>query len=121
MARVTIGLGAILIVLGVISYIATGFASWTALIPAILGAIVLICGLIALKNATVGLILGLVVAVLGVLGTAMNVMQIAEVFAGDAERPMAVIVSTITFVLLIVYVIVAIRALVTSGRQRSLE
>ena len=121
MPRVTIGLGAILIALGIISYIATGFASWTALIPAILGAIVLICGLIALKSVRVGIILGLIVAVLGVLGTAMNVMQLADVFTGDAERPTAVIVSTITFLLLIIYAIMAIRALVTSGRQRSLE
>ena len=41
MPRLTIGLGAVLIVIGAISYIATSFASWTALIPAILGVLIL--------------------------------------------------------------------------------
>ncbi|WP_022870251.1 hypothetical protein [Yaniella halotolerans] len=121
MPRTTIGTGAVLIVMGIIAYIATAFASWTALIPAILGLIMLICGLIALKNAKVGLIIALVVAVLGILGTSMNVMQLGELFAGDAERPAAVITSTLTFILLIIYVIVGIRSMVTARRQDSIQ
>lgn len=121
MPRTTIGTGVILIAVGIIAYIATAFASWTAMIPAILGLIMLICGLIALKTAKIGLIIALVVAILGVLGTTMNVMQLGELFAGDAERPAAVIASTLTFILLIIYVIVGIRSLVTARRQNRIE
>lgn len=117
MPRLTIGLGSILIILGVIAYIATAFASWTALIPAVLGAVILICGLVGLKNARVGTIIALIVAVLGILGTSMNVMELGALVAGEAERPAAVITSVITFVLLIIYVIFGVRALMTTRKN----
>ena len=121
MPRITIGLGVTLIALGVIAYIATAFASWTALIPAILGAIILISGLIGLRNQKIGIHVALVVAVLGILGTAMNVMQLGALIAGEAERPAAVITSTITFVLLIVYVVLGIRSFAAARRWKSAE
>ncbi|HET7415510.1 MAG TPA: hypothetical protein VFI97_07425 [Arthrobacter sp.] len=119
MPRITIGLGFILIALGVISYIATAFASWTALIPAILGAVILASGLIALKNQKIGVHIGLVVALLGVLGTAMNVVQLGSLFAGTAERPAAVVVSTITFVLLLIYIVLGIRSFIAARRWKA--
>lgn len=121
MPRLTIGLGIILIVLGVIAYIATAFASWTALIPAILGLVILICGLVALRNQKVGVHIALVVALLGILGTAMNVIQLGDVFAGTAERPAAVIVSTIAFVLLVIYLIAGIRSFIAARRFKGAE
>lgn len=119
MPRITIGLGIILIALGVIAYIATAFASWTALIPAILGAVILTSGLIGLKNPKIGIHVALVVAVLGILGTVMNVLQLGALFAGEAERPAAVIASTITFVLLLVYVVFGIRSFIAARRWKS--
>lgn len=119
MPRITIGLGAILIALGVIAYIATDFASWTALIPSILGLVILVSGLIGLKSQKIGIHIGLVVALLGVLGTAMNVIKLGELFAGTAERPAAVVVSTITFVLLIVYIVVGVRSFIAARRWKA--
>ena len=119
MPRITIGLGAILIVLGVIAYIATDFASWTALIPSILGLVILASGLIGLKSQKIGIHIGLVVALLGVFGTAMNVIKLGEVFAGTAERPAAVVVSTITFVLLIAYIVIGIRSFIAARRWKA--
>lgn len=121
MPRITIGLGVILIVLGFISYIATAFVSWTALIPAILGAVILVSGMVGLKNLKLGVHIALVVAVLGILGTTMNVMQLAALIAGEAERPAAVITSTITFVLLIVYVVLGIRSFMAARRWKATE
>ncbi|MHA7284528.1 hypothetical protein [Arthrobacter sp. TMS2-4] len=119
MPRITIGLGVVLIVLGFISYIATAFVSWTALIPAILGAIILVSGIVGLKNPKLGVHIALVVAVLGILGTTMNVMQLGALIAGEAERPAAVITSTITFVLLIVYVVLGIRSFMVARRWKA--
>lgn len=121
MPRITIGLGVILIVLGFISYIATAFVSWTALIPAILGAVILVSGIVGLKNLKLGVHIALVVAVLGILGTTMNVMQLGALLAGEAERPAAVITSTITFVLLIVYVVLGIRSFMVARRWKASE
>ena len=121
MPRITLGLGGVLVAVGVIAYIASSFASWTALIPAILGAILLICGLIALKNQKVGIHIALAVAILGILGTVMNVMQIGALIAGEAERPAAVITSIITFVLLIIYVILGVRSFIAARRWKGTE
>ncbi|GAA1550461.1 MULTISPECIES: hypothetical protein [Brevibacterium] len=119
MPRTTIGLGIVLIAVGVIAYVATAFASWTALIPAILGAVILICGLIGLKNQKLGIHIALVVAILGIFGTAMNVMQVGALIAGEAERPAAVITSIITFVLLIVYVVMGVRSFIAARRWKN--
>ena len=121
MPRITIGLGGVLIVLGLISYIATAFVSWTALIPAILGAVILVSGIVGLKNLKLGVHIALVVAVLGILGTTMNGMQLGALLAGEAERPAAVITSTITFVLLIVYVVLGSRSFMVARRWKASE
>ncbi|MEW1982571.1 hypothetical protein AB0333_16840 [Citricoccus sp. NPDC079358] len=121
MPRLTIGLSVLLIAIGSIAYIATSFASWTALIPALLGAVMLVAGLIGLKKQKIGVHLALAVAVLGVLGTSMNVMQLGALIAGDAERPTAVLISTITFALLILYVALGIHSFVTARRWKAAE
>lgn len=121
MPRLTIGIGAVLIALGAVAYIATAFASWTALIPAILGAVLLICGLIGVKRPKLGVHIALVVALLGLAGTGMNVLQIGALIAGEAERPAAVITSTITFVLLVAYLILGVRSFITARRWKNAD
>ncbi|MGO1543339.1 MAG: hypothetical protein ACTHXA_03265 [Gulosibacter sp.] len=118
MPRITIGLGIVLIVVGAVAYFATGMTSWTALIPAILGALILISGLIGLKSPKIGIHIALVLALLGLIGTGMNVMQIGALLAGEAERPMAVITSLITFVLLIVYIVLGVRSFINARRWK---
>lgn len=118
MPRITISFGAILIILGIIAYFATGMVSWTALIPSILGAVIAIFGAIGIKQPKIGIHIALVVAILGILGTFRNVLQLGEVFAGTAERPAAVIVSTITFVLLVIYLVLGIRSFMSARRWK---
>ena len=43
MPRTTVILGSLLIAVGVIGYLASDTSSWTALIPAILGAVLAVC------------------------------------------------------------------------------
>lgn len=118
MPRLTIITGSVLVVLGVISYVATAFASWTALIPAILGVVLVLFGLVGLRRPRLGIHLALVVALAGIAGTLMNVLQLGDVFAGTAERPVAVVVSTVTFVLLIAYVALGVRSFVQARRWK---
>ena len=49
----------------------------------------------------------------------MNVMKIGELFAGTAERPNAVIASTVTFVVLLVFLAVGIASFVRARRYRA--
>lgn len=118
MPKITIGLGFILIILGVVAWLGSGTSSWTALIPSILGVILAICGAIGLRRQKLGIHLALVIALVGIAGTLMNVMKLGDVFAGTAERPLAVIVSTITFVLLIVYIVLGVRSFITARRWK---
>jgi hypothetical protein len=49
----------------------------------------------------------------------MNVARIGEVFAGTAERLAAVVVSTLMFVVLVVYVVAGVRSFVAARRARA--
>lgn len=117
MSRISITLGIVLIVVGGLAYAVTAFASWTALIPTFLGVLFVACGLVGFINATLGAVLGIVLAILGLVGTGMNVIELGAVFTGTAERPAAVITSTIAFLLLIAYAIIMIRMLVAKRHE----
>lgn len=116
MPRITIGLGAILIVVGVVAYIATAFASWTALLPAVLGAVLVACGLIGLKRRKIGIHIALAMALLGLLGTGRDMLHFGALIVGDLERPAAATTGMITFGLLAAYLILAARSFVTTRR-----
>lgn len=46
----------------------------------------------------------------------MNVVKIGQVFAGTAQRPTAIVVSTIMFVVLVGYVALGVRSFVAARR-----
>lgn len=122
MLRLTFVLGAILTVLGVVAYVATGMQSWTALIPSIVGILLLVCGAIAARGEAArkhAIHAALAIALLGALGSLMQVVKLGAVFAGTAERPTAVIVSTVMFVLLVAYVVMGVRSFVAARKARA--
>lgn len=117
----TLTTGAILTATGVIAYAVTDFNSWTALIPSIVGVLLIVAGLIARqdnlrKHAIHG---ALAIALLGLLGSIRNVVEIGDVFAGDHDAPAAPVTSVIMFVVLLVYLIVGVRSFIAARRARS--
>lgn len=54
MTKWTIGTGAVVTVIGIVAYIASGASSLTALIPAALGILLVIAGLISRKRRRTG-------------------------------------------------------------------
>ncbi len=124
MTNATIGLGAVLVAVGVIAYFATGRDSLTALLPALLGLPILILGIVALKENVRrhAIHAALVLALLGALGTSMQVVELPDLIAGnDVERPAAVVTSTITAVLCIIYVVAGVRSFINARRARKAE
>jgi hypothetical protein len=121
MTRLTVVIGAVLVVLGVVAYLATAAVSLTALIPSLVGLLLLGCAALARKPEwhKHAIHAALVIALLAALGTLMNVARIGEVFAGTAERPAAVIESTLMFVVLVVYLVAGVRSFVTARRARA--
>ncbi|HEY5880244.1 MAG TPA: hypothetical protein VIU11_15155 [Nakamurella sp.] len=118
MTTITLATGAVLTVLGIAGYALTGAASLTALIPSLVGVLILICGVLARqeKLRRHAIHAALAVALLGALGSLMNVVKIGQVFAGTAERPAAIIVSTIMFVVLVAYITLGVRSFIAARR-----
>jgi hypothetical protein len=121
MVTITLIAGAILTLAGVVGYVASGSESFTALIPSVIGVLLLLCGLVAKKEKfrRHAIHAALALALLGALGSLMNVLQIGELLAGTAERPSAVIVSTVMFGVLVVYLVFGIRSFITARRARA--
>lgn len=99
--KLTVVTGALLVVTGAIAYFGTGSNSMTALIPAFVGALILICAAIGRQPSLHrhAIHAALVVALIGALGSLMNVVKIGQLITGTAERPAAIITSLILFVL----------------------
>lgn len=113
MTSITRILGAALIAVGVVSFVATGSDAVTALIPALLGAVILALGIVAARESVHrhAIHAALAVALLGALGTLMNVVELPALLGGeDVERPGAVVASTVTFLLCVGYVVLGVRS-----------
>lgn len=117
MIALTTWTGGILTATGLIAYFTTKMESATSLIPAFIGVLLLIAAFIASRvpNASRGvMIAALVIAVLGALGSLMPLADLGALFAGDAERPAAVIVSGIMLIVLVVYFVAGLRQILTT-------
>lgn len=120
MPLLTILIGAALVVTGAVAYFVSDSSSLTALIPAAVGLLLVITGLIARtpklrKHAIHG---ALAVALLGAIGSLMNVAKLGDLIAGTAERPGAIISSTIMLVLLVALITAGVRSFIAARRGR---
>ena len=109
--------GIILIVLGVASYALTGRTSVTALIPAIFGAVLLICALIARNESARKHAMHAAVAV-GLIGALASLGRaVPAVMEGNAARP-AVISQLVMAVLLLIYVGFGVQSFIAARKAR---
>ncbi|MFT4294727.1 MAG: hypothetical protein QM582_04875 [Micropruina sp.] len=119
--KLTLAIGGLLTITGVIAYVATNAVSLTALIPSGVGVLLLIAGWIA-RNPRLhrhAIHAALAVALLGVLGSLMNVVKIGQLFDGSAGRPGAILASLAMFVLLLVYLVFGVRSFINARRART--
>ena len=117
MPSLTRTIGFLLILLGVVGYVATGGASITALIPAMVGAVFLILAMVA-RSAEArkhAMHAAVALALLGFLGTVPRIAT--AVGAGDIRRP-AVIAQIVMALLLFVYVLFGVKSFIDARRGR---
>lgn len=121
MTRLTAIVGAALVLTGVLAFVLTATSSVTALIPAFVGGLLVICAAIASRPALHrhGIHAALVVALVGALGSLMNVVKIGQLLDGSATRPVAIITSLILFVLCAGYVALGVRSFVAARKART--
>lgn len=113
MAKVTQSVGAILIVVGVVAYIATGFSSWTALLPSIIGAVIAVLGVVAARSdaGQHAIHAALVIALLGLIGS-------LQPLGGLGNAQPAAITSLVTVLVLAVHLLLGVRSFVAARRGR---
>jgi uncharacterized membrane protein len=113
MAKVTQFVGAILVAVGVVAYVATGFASVTALLPSLLGLVIGVLGIVAARidAGQHAIHAALVVAILGLLGS-------LQPLGGLADADPAAITSLVTVLVLAVYLALGVRSFVRARRAR---
>ena len=121
MARTTIVFGMMLIVLGIVGYVASGAASVTALIPAMFGAVLGLLGWMGLteRYRKHALQVAAVVGVLGFLGTVRGLLDLIDLISGTAvERPAAVVSQSVMAVLMAVFVGMCVKSFFDARRTR---
>ncbi|MGQ0679392.1 MAG: hypothetical protein ACT4OM_07035 [Actinomycetota bacterium] len=112
MNRVTHIVGGLLIAVGVTAYVATGFASPTALLPALLGIVIGALGLAAGRVGHHAIHAALVIALLGALGSLGRV-------GGAAQGDAAAITSLVTVLVCAVYIGLGVRSFIAARRARN--
>ena len=117
--RVTVVLGATLVVVGVVGYLATGAEHPTALIPAALGVLLVVAGQVGRAEARRGAAMHVAAALglLGLLGTFPGLLKLpALLTGGDVERPAAVVAQSVTAVLCGGFVAACVRSFANARR-----
>jgi hypothetical protein len=110
--------GLILIVLGIASYMLTGRTSVTALIPAVFGAVLVICALVARSEAARKHAMHAAVAV-GLIGALAALARgIPAALNGGAARP-AVLSQLVMGVVLLIYVGLGVQSFIAARKART--
>lgn len=120
MAKTTILVGLVLIVMGIGSYFGSGMVSITALIPAFFGIPIALLGVAAQdesrrKHAMHGAI---VLALLGFLGSVPGLLKVGTLLDGTAARPMATAMQSIMAVMLAVFIVLCVRSFIAARKAR---
>ncbi len=121
MPRITVVFSLLFIAVGLAGFFLTGGVHKTALIPAILGVVLLILGLLGNKENLRMHVMhaALLVGLLAFLGTARSLGKLPAAIDGTAERPGAVYAQAATAVLALVYLALGVRSFIAARRARA--
>jgi hypothetical protein len=121
MPAITFFVAVLLLAVGLGGFVASGAHAPTALIPAVLGGLLGVCAAVARnpKARMHAIHAAVLLALLGVLGSLRGVLQLPALLSGlVVARPLAVVAQSVTVVLCLGYLVVAIRSFIQARRQR---
>lgn len=113
MPALTSLIGALLTATGLVAYFVSDAASWTALIPSIIGVLLLLAGFVARNEAARphAMHAALLIALLGALGS------LRPIFTSDST--VAVTASAVMLVLLVFFIAAGVRSFIAARKARS--
>lgn len=121
MPRITVIFSLLYIAIGLAGFFLTGAVHKTALIPAAIGAVLLVLGLLGGKEKLRMHVMhaALLIGLLALLGTVGGLFKLPAAFAGTAERPGAVYAQAATALLSVVYLAFGVRSFIAARRARA--
>lgn len=121
MPRITVVFSLIYIALGLGGFFLTGAVHKTALIPAFIGVVLLVLGLLGGNEKLRMHVMhaALLIGLLALLGTARSLLKLPAAIDGTAERPAAVFAQAATAVLSLVYLALGVRSFIAARRART--
>lgn len=122
MPQITIAYALLLILTGVGGYFYFDRASITILIPAFFGAVVLLVGIIALKEKFLkhAMHFAAMLGLLGILASVKGVLQLPTLMSGgEVLRPNAVIMQSGMFVLSLVFVVLCVMSFICARKNKN--
>lgn len=123
MAKLTVVTGVLLVLIGVTGFVKTGSNHPTALIPALIGLILMLCGAVAnthdLKRRALWMHIAVMVGLLGFLGTIPGAVATFRLAHGvEYPHPAAVIEKGATCLICLLFVAFCIRNFIETRRAR---
>jgi hypothetical protein len=123
MAKITVLVGILLILLGGVSFILTGHKFPTSLIPVAFGILLVTFGRLAEtpvpRRRMLFMHIAVTVGLLGFLATAPALVQVVELFKGKLfPYPAAVEEKAAMSALLLIYVVLCVRSFIAARRSR---
>ena len=121
MPGLSIIIGSILTLLAAVSYLGSGGASWTALIPAMVGIPLIVLGFVARKEKARkhAMHIAVALAMVGFLGTIRVLPSFLTIIGGGSvERPGAIIAQFTMACCCFVLVLFGVRSFVEARRKR---
>lgn len=122
MQNFTIATGVFLVLVGVVSYVATGAASLTAFIPSAFGALLALCGQLGKDPTKTKLVMHLAVllALLGFFGSVQGIpATLALLSGGEVARPGAAVARAVMAITLVIFIVAAVRSFIQARRARA--
>lgn len=121
MAKFSIALGIVLIILGLYSYFGISSESITALIPSFLGVPMLVLGWFGLteKNLKHTMHGAAVLMLLGFFGTVGGLLKLPTLLTGgELERPSAVAIQSIMAILCLIFLVFAVKSFIDARKNK---
>jgi len=121
MPRITVVFSLIYIALGLAGFFLTGAVHKTALIPAVIGVVLLVLGLLGGNEKLRMHVMhaALLIGLLALIGTARSLLKLPAAIDGTAARPGAVFAQAATAVLSVIYLAFGVRSFIAARRARS--